>query len=59
MNAPSYLKHAAPLMARQPTSASQIGTLLQRKELLLKRRRPLTSICEIVLPCVANIEADA
>lgn len=59
MNAPPYLKHGASLMVHQPTSASQIGTLLQRKELLLKRQRPLTSICEIVLPCVANIEADA
>ena len=36
---------------RKPSSAcSQLGTLLLRKELLLKRTRPVTTICELVLP---------
>eukprot|EP00966_Prymnesium_polylepis_P314233 7261617-Prymnesium_polylepis.1 len=38
---------------RRPSSTcSQLGTLLRRKELLLKRTRPITTLCELVLPAM-------
>ncbi len=38
------------LRGRAKTATGQVCALLRRKELTLKRRRPITTICEILLP---------
>jgi hypothetical protein len=45
-----YVK--APVRAAGVSTCRQVGTLLRRKELKLKMKRPLTSVCEILLPVV-------
>ena len=38
--------------ARGATASQQVVTLLRRKELPLKCRRPITTICEVALPVI-------
>ncbi|KAL1503435.1 hypothetical protein AB1Y20_011923 [Prymnesium parvum] len=42
----------APIERHPSSTLSQLATLLARKELLLKRTRPITTICELLLPAL-------